>query len=82
MKDKKIIIISLEEYYELKKKEMTLDLLEQGGVDNWEWYGESLYSDDNPDRNLDNLIIELKEELKNEKIIVNYDCYIPNKLRF
>lgn len=34
--------ITKEEYYRLKKAELELNLLEIGGVDNWEWYGESL----------------------------------------
>ena len=31
---------------ELLRKEQELRLLENGGVDDWEWYGESLYPDD------------------------------------
>lgn len=31
---------------ELIRKEQKLKLLENGGVDNWEWYGESLNPDD------------------------------------
>lgn len=34
--------ISVDEYNNLKKRSETLAALEQGGVDNWEWYGESL----------------------------------------
>lgn len=40
--------ISKKEYFRLKKAEWILNLLEAGGVDNWEWYGESL----NPDGEL------------------------------
>jgi len=34
--------ISMHEYNELEKRDATLRALEAGGVDNWEWYGESL----------------------------------------
>ncbi len=34
--------ISKERLEELEDKEAKLDALEVGGVDNWEWYGESL----------------------------------------
>lgn len=34
--------ISQERFEELIDKERKLDALEAGGVDNWEWYGESL----------------------------------------
>lgn len=39
------ITITKKEYFGLRKAEMEMSLLERGGVDNWEWYGESL----NPD---------------------------------
>ena len=35
-------IITKEEYDELIHRNEILEALEQGGVDNWEWYGESL----------------------------------------
>lgn len=41
--------ISKEEYEELLERDRKLSALEAGGVDNWEWYGESLaqfYADD------------------------------------
>lgn len=34
--------ISDDRLKELEDKEERLDALERGGVDNWEWYGESL----------------------------------------
>ena len=37
------IAISVEEYQELLASSMKLCALEGGGVDNWEWYGESLH---------------------------------------
>ena len=39
------IKIGVEEYKNLLKAKYKMILLESGGVDNWEWYGESL----NPD---------------------------------
>jgi hypothetical protein len=36
-------------YAKLLVGEMQLNRLEAGGVDNWEWYGESLNPDDEPD---------------------------------
>lgn len=36
------ITISLEEYESLKDDSFKLSCLEAGGVDNWEWYSESL----------------------------------------
>ena len=35
-------IITKEEYDELIHRDEILTALENGGVDNWEWYGESL----------------------------------------
>jgi len=42
------VTISKKEYEELLKKSRKLRALENGGVDNWEWYDESLtkYYDD------------------------------------
>lgn len=37
------ITVSKEHYFRLRLDAETLRLLEQGGVDNWEWYGDSLY---------------------------------------
>ena len=54
------ITISKQEYFNLKSCELCLSLLEAGGVDNWEWYGESL----NPDGELS--YFEKIEELKKE----------------
>jgi hypothetical protein len=36
------VTISKKEYDELLKSQETLTALENGGVDNWEWYGASL----------------------------------------
>ena len=34
--------ISMEDYNKLEKRDEILSALEAGGVDNWDWYGESL----------------------------------------
>jgi len=56
------ITISKTEYYNLKCSQAKLEMLECGGVDNWEWYGESLFPDDDchPDFNA------VKEEIHDE----------------
>jgi hypothetical protein len=53
--------ITKEEYYRLKCAELKLDMLEAGGVDNWDWYGDSL----NPDgeKSFSDLCDELKTEI-------------------
>ncbi|MFH1444901.1 MAG: hypothetical protein ABIF08_00235 [Nanoarchaeota archaeon] len=55
------IKISKEEYLRLRMAELQLDRLEVGGVDNWEWYGESLNPDDDVD--LDTAEKELEAEI-------------------
>lgn len=40
------IIILVSEYKELLKNAEKLRRLEDGGVDNWEWYSDSLYPDE------------------------------------
>ena len=40
------IIIPKNEFADLLRDSDKLNRLECGGVDNWEWYGESLYSDE------------------------------------
>lgn len=40
------IKISAERYLSLLTSEEILCRLNNGGVDNWEWYGESLYGED------------------------------------
>lgn len=60
------ITITKEEYFRLKRSEMALNLLEIGGVDNWEWYSESLNPDGEDD--FDTREAKLKKEIfeKNE----------------
>lgn len=55
-----MITISKEEYFNLKCSDLKLMLLEQGGVDNWDWYGDSLNPDGEPS------FLELKKDLHKE----------------
>lgn len=41
-----MIIITREKYIQLREAQITLNSLYKGGVDNWEWYGSSLPSDE------------------------------------
>lgn len=43
------IEITKEEYVSLLKDAEILLRLENGGVDNWSWYGESIYGDEHQD---------------------------------
>ena len=49
-----------ESFFRIMLDSMKLELLEQGGVDNWEWFGESLNPDDEPP------FEEKEEDLKKE----------------
>lgn len=42
MNDPDFVVIPTKEYEALKRDSMILAALEAGGVDNWEWYSESL----------------------------------------
>ena len=56
--------LSAKRLKELERAEAKLNALEAGGVDNWEWYGESLksYHEENElEENLSDLINELSE---------------------
>ena len=55
-----MIDITIERYEELLKAESKLILLENGGVDNWEWYDCSLESLDEANSKIDILIAELQ----------------------
>lgn len=57
MKNK--VEISISEYEELLKSEVKLRLLEEGGVDNWEWYGDSLEGLDEEYDEIDDVISAL-----------------------
>ena len=41
------IEITKEEYFSLRCASEKLNRLESGGVDNWDWYGESIWGDSN-----------------------------------
>ncbi len=58
------ITISKKEYRRLLKASEKIDLLEAGGVDNWEWYSESL----NPEGNYSyrDICEQIDEEYKDE----------------
>lgn len=40
--DDNVVVISLKDYNELLDDQRVLHALRRGGVDNWEWYDESL----------------------------------------
>lgn len=42
------VLISMERLAELLIAEQTLNLLQRGGVDNWDWYGDSLNPEEGP----------------------------------
>lgn len=56
------ITITKGEYYDLRLVDAKMDLLDAGGVDNWDWYGESLFPEDDDMATLD----EIEEQLQNE----------------
>jgi len=58
-----MIKIKLEEYIRLVKAEATLELLEIGGVDNWEYYGDALNADD---QDYDEYMNELEKTVRSE----------------
>ncbi len=61
------IVIPIKEYIDLLIDSEKLSRLEEGGVDNWEWYCESLKIGGN----LDKWIEELKKKYKGEPINVD-----------
>lgn len=66
------IQITKEKLFELEKDSLKLSMLEAGGVDNWEWYGASLF-DVSPTykEECDRLRLEiLGETMKNESVVV------------
>jgi hypothetical protein len=64
MTEDNLITISKKEYLRLRKAEEELTRLENGGVDNWEWYGESL----NPKGDIDLEEWEIREKKRIEPI--------------
>lgn len=55
------ITISKSEYRQLLKVEARMQLMEEGGVDNWQWIHESLYGD-----HLDQDLEQLEEAIDKE----------------
>ena len=56
-----MVTISKREYLNLRLRKEEMRRLEAGGVDNWEWYGESLCPEGKPD-------MEEYEEAEEERI--------------
>ena len=61
----KNVTINVEEYFDLKLATERLRLLNYGGVDNWDWYGESLYGDA-LEENIDVIEKRLRKEILGE----------------
>lgn len=55
------IEISKEKYKDLLKQSVKLELLENAGVDNWQWYGDALNPEYAP--HYDDLCDEIDEEI-------------------
>ena len=56
------VTITKDEYLELRMYEEKFSRLESGGVDNWEWYWESLHPKDQP--SLEEVYEKLRQKLK------------------
>lgn len=61
------IEITKQEYFNLRKSSEILNRLENGGVDNWDWYSDSIYDENLQD--FDEFEEELKEEIWGKKNI-------------
>lgn len=59
-----MITITRKEYFQLRCDSEKLSMLEAGGVDNWEWYGESLNPEGEPlfEEIIDGLKVEILGE--------------------
>jgi len=68
MEKQKQIMVGLEDYIELAKRDAKLNFLEGGGVDNWSGYGESLYPDecelDDIDKEYEDIEARIRKEYK------------------
>jgi len=63
----KMIKVDLDDYIYLKNRDLKLEYLECGGVDNWSGYGEALYPDDDEDEiDLDEAVEAIRKELTEE----------------
>lgn len=51
------------EYFNLRRAEEQLKRLENGGVDNWDWYSESIYGSDLNEEDWDKFEENLKREI-------------------
>jgi len=58
------VTISKQDYFDLRFTEEKMRLLEAGGIDNWEWYGESLHPDDG--ETLNDVEAQLRKEILGE----------------
>ena len=47
--DEELVLVGKKELAQLKADSKTLRLLHAGGVDNWEWYSDSLNAEDDQD---------------------------------
>lgn len=64
----KTIKMNLEEYVRLRQQSTELELLQNGGVDNWEGYGDSLNPDDNDFGDMmDDIEDKVKEEWRQQQ---------------
>ena len=71
----KSVTISKSEIERLRMIESKMAALEKGGVDNWEWYGESLAS-----WRAENEVNELKSDLFNELLeLFGSNAYEPSE---
>jgi len=55
------VVISKDEYKKLLKSQSRLELLESGGVSNWEWYDDVLYL--NGDNSIESIESRIDEEV-------------------
>ncbi|WP_408956203.1 hypothetical protein [Natroniella sp. ANB-PHB2] len=65
-KNDKGIKISLQEYIELRIRDLKLNFLELGGVDNWSNYGEALYPSFGDSKDYDEEARELEQIILNK----------------
>lgn len=55
------------EYYNLRLSQEKLSRLENGGVDNWRWYSESIYGSDLNEDKWEEFEDSLKKEIWNKE---------------
>lgn len=59
------VTINKKEYFSLLEDSEILKRLENGGVDNWDWFGESIHGDDN-DETMDEWEERVRKEIFGE----------------